>query len=91
MARTFNMHEAKTHLSRIVEKVLRGEEIIIARSGNPVVKVIPYRPSHKKVAATGSMKGRVWISDDFDAPIEDLFEVLQEPEKKSMAKQKKDR
>lgn len=79
MARTFNMHEAKTHLSRIVEKVLRGEEIIIARSGHPVVKVVAYEPPPRKVAATGSMKGQVWISDDFDAPIDDFFEALQNP------------
>ncbi len=88
MARTFNMHEAKTHLSRIVEKVLRGEEIIIARSGNPVAKVVPYEPPPQKVAATGSMKGEVWISDDFDAQVDDFFEALQKPGTTNTANQK---
>jgi prevent-host-death family protein len=60
-----NMHEAKTHLSRLVEQVEAGEEIVIARSGKPVARLVPY------VAAgaprqPGSWKGQVWTSDDFD-------------------------
>jgi prevent-host-death family protein len=70
-----NIHEAKTHLSRLVERVEAGEEIVIGRAGKPVARLVPYekpRPKRKP----GSWKGKVWISPDFDKPdpeIEKLF------------------
>ena len=60
-----NMHEAKTHLSRLVERVEAGEEIVIGRSGKPVAKLVPYvdaRPARRP----GALKGKIWIADDFD-------------------------
>jgi len=61
-----NVHEAKTHLSRLLERVLAGEEILIAKAGNPVARLTrvvrePRRP--------GRLKGRITISPDFDAPL----------------------
>lgn len=63
-----NIHEAKTHLSRLIERVLAGEEIIIARAGRPVAKLVPIdkRTSRRQ---PGSARGRVWVADDFDAPL----------------------
>lgn len=63
-----NIHEAKSNLSRLVERVLEGEEIVICRSGKPVAKLVPYlrAPSVRKL---GLMKGKVTIADDFDAPL----------------------
>ena len=63
-----NIHEAKTHLSRLIERVLAGEEIVIARGGKPVAKLVPI---DKRAArrVPGSARGRVLISDDFDAPL----------------------
>ena len=61
-----NMHEAKTHLSRLVERVEGGEEIVIGRAGKPVAKLVPYRDATTGPRQPGAWKGRVWIADDFD-------------------------
>jgi prevent-host-death family protein len=65
-----NIHEAKTHLSRLVERVLAGEEIVIARSGKPVAKLVPIEKRSAR-RLPGSARGRVVLSDDFDAPLPD--------------------
>ena len=68
MMKTVNMHEAKTHLSRLVDEVESGGEVTIARAGKPVARLVPVKP-----AATprrpGLLRGRIHISDDFDAPL----------------------
>jgi prevent-host-death family protein len=75
-----NIHEAKTHLSRLLEAVERGEEVVIARAGQPVATLTAYRPARRRIAPPGSMKGRDWLmADDFDAPIDELFSCLREP------------
>ena len=61
-----NMHEAKTHLSRLVERVEAGEEIVIGRAGKPVAMLVPYRDAAAGPRQPGAWKGRVWIADDFD-------------------------
>jgi prevent-host-death family protein len=62
-----NMHDAKTHLSRLVERVLAGEEIVIARGGRPVAKLVPFT---ERIAPRGwgSMRGAFELPEDFDAP-----------------------
>lgn len=60
-----NVHEAKTHLSRLLERVSAGEEIVIAKAGRPVAKLVPYLESDEP-RKPGAWKGRVWIADDFD-------------------------
>lgn len=78
--KTVNMHEAKTHLSKLVEAAVRGEPFVIARAGKPVVKVT----SIEEVAPqrTGFLKGQVDIPEDFDEigaeAIQALFEGLPE-------------
>ncbi|GLY20123.1 type II toxin-antitoxin system Phd/YefM family antitoxin [Kineosporia rhizophila] len=59
-----NIHEAKTHLSRLLEAVERGEDVIIARAGKPVARLVPVRP--RGTRRPGAWKGRVVISEDFD-------------------------
>ena len=68
-----NIHEAKTHLSKLLQRVMAGEEIVIAKSGVPIARIVPMiQPKAKRVA--GSAKGRLWIAPDFDAPLsEDLL------------------
>lgn len=74
-----NIHEAKTHLSRLLEAVERGDEIVIARAGHPIATLSAYRPPRRAIAPPGSMQGRDWwAADDFDAPIDDLFDVLKD-------------
>lgn len=64
-----NIHEAKTHLSRLIAKVAEGEEVIIARSGEPVAKIIPIeRTGTKRIL--GQDAGLVEIADDFDTPLD---------------------
>jgi prevent-host-death family protein len=64
-----NIHEAKTHLSRLLQRVAAGEEVTIARSGVPVARLIPVEPKKKKIRPLGMDRGRIWIADDFDAPL----------------------
>ncbi len=68
MTVTVNIHEAKTHLSRLLSRVMAGEEIIIARAGKPVARLIPFgdRPATR---VSGSARGKVVIAPDFDAPL----------------------
>lgn len=65
---TFNMHEAKTHLSRLAERAANGEEIVIARAGRPLVKLVPMEEA-RKPRTLGLWAGQVWTSDDFDGPL----------------------
>ena len=61
-----NVHEAKTHLSRLLERVARGEEIIIARNGQPVAKLVAVSPQPRK---PGRLRGQIRIRKDFDAAL----------------------
>jgi prevent-host-death family protein len=64
----YNLYEAKTSLSRLVDRAARGEEIILAKAGKPLAKLVPFHqpslPRH-----SGGWEGRVRISEDFDAPL----------------------
>lgn len=62
---TTNIYQAKTNLSKLIEKVLKGEEVVIAKAGKPVVKLTPYKDKMKP-RKPGLWKGKVWISDDFN-------------------------
>ena len=70
MATIVNLHQAKTQLSRLLERVRQGEEIIIAEAGQPVAKLVPFGDT-VPVRAPGSARGRIEIADDFDAPLPD--------------------
>ncbi len=61
-----NVHQAKTHLSRLLERVSEGEEIVIAKSGRPMAKLVPI-PSEPR--RPGRLKGKIRIAEDFDAPL----------------------
>ncbi|RPJ58583.1 MAG: type II toxin-antitoxin system Phd/YefM family antitoxin [Acidobacteria bacterium] len=64
-----NLHEAKTHLSRLVEAASPGEEIVIAKAGKVMARLVPLRPSSRKERKPGVLKGKIWIDEDFDAPL----------------------
>lgn len=63
----FNMHDAKTQLSRIIERVERGEEVIIDRAGTPVAKIVPLTRRVNR-ASIGSLAGQLDLSGDWDSP-----------------------
>ena len=71
-----NIHEAKTHLSKLLERVALGEEVVIAKAGKPVAKLVPLNAKPKK-RILGGAKGEFVVPDDFNDPlpkeIEDLF------------------
>jgi len=69
MADPVNMHEAKTELSRLVERALAGEDVVIARAGVPVVRLVPVTQSGKR--KLGQWRGKVRMAEDFDAPLPD--------------------
>ena len=65
---TVNVHEAKTHLSRLLRRVAAGEEVVIAKAGHPLARLVPFHPP---VAARrpGTAKGHLVLRDDFDDPL----------------------
>jgi prevent-host-death family protein len=66
-----NIREAKTHLSRLLQRVAAEEEVTIARSGIPVARLVAVEPEAKKIRPLGFDRGRIRIADDFDAPLPD--------------------
>jgi prevent-host-death family protein len=75
MDKPVNIHDAKTHLSRLVERVEAGEEITLARAGRPVARLVPYHPRRDPRQA-GVWKGQVWIGPDFDEPLPEFEGAL---------------
>ncbi len=72
-----NIHEAKTQLSKLIEAVEAGEEVIIARAGKPVARLVPFKPV-KPVRMPGLMEGKIWISEDFNDPLpEDILDYFE--------------
>ena len=64
---TLNLYEAKTQLSSLVDQAAAGEEIIIAKNGKPMAKLVPFKEKVKR--KPGRLKGKIWMSKDFDAPM----------------------
>ena len=72
------LHEAKTHLSKLLDRVAAGEEVIIAKAGVPVARLVPAAPVVNE-RPLGTEKGRVFVADDFDAPLpEDILKAFEE-------------
>ncbi len=75
--KTINIHEAKTHLSKLVEEAAQGESFIIAKAGKPMVKVIALdAPVQKKIKRLDFMKGQFSVPDDFDRMFEEEIEKM---------------
>ena len=69
---TLNIHAAKTHFSKLIEEVEDGEEVIIAKAGKPIARLVPIEKTGRR--KLGVLAGRLTVPDDFDAPLPD--EVL---------------
>ncbi|HEX5079787.1 MAG TPA: type II toxin-antitoxin system Phd/YefM family antitoxin [Geminicoccaceae bacterium] len=82
MAMEVNIYAAKTHLSRLIDRVNAGEEVVITRHGRAVARLVPVQDKPKR--KLGTLKGKVWMSEDFDAPLPEdvlkLFEGNDEPD-----------
>jgi prevent-host-death family protein len=70
MVEMVNIHDAKTHLSKLLQRVIAGEEILIAKSGKPIAKIIPFE-QHPEPRTPGSAEGKIWIAPDFNDPLPD--------------------
>ena len=78
MTLTVNIHEAKTHLSRLLTRVTSGEEVIIAKAGKPVARLVPIKEkrAHRE---PGSAAGKIVVLPDFDAPLpDDIIRAFEE-------------
>jgi len=73
--KSVNIHDAKTHLSRLVERAETGEEITIARAGRPVARLVPLRAARPRVL--GALRGRIRLAPDFDAPDETVIALFE--------------
>jgi prevent-host-death family protein len=73
----FNIYEAKTQLSKLVERVENGDEIVLARNGKPVAKIVPLR-RRTEPRQPGGWEGKGWMADDFDAPDGEWDEAIDE-------------
>ena len=72
---TVNVHEAKTNLSKLLALVLEGKEVIIAKAGKPVAKIVHYEEKLEP-RKMGQFKGEIWMSDDFDDEDEELNKLF---------------
>ena len=73
---TVNIYEAKTKLSKLVDRASSGTDVVIARAGKPVAKLTALTNKDKRIYTLGLLEGKGWIADDFDAPLPD--EILAE-------------
>jgi len=71
-----NVHEAKTHLSRLLDRVADGEEIVLGKSGRPIARLVPYRPT-RAPRKPGKLKGQIRITDDFDETPADVIDAFE--------------
>ncbi len=76
---TVNIYEAKTQLSRMIDRAAAGEEIIISRNGRPVARLCSLEQKKRNTVTFGVLKGRIWVAPDFDAPLPD--DVLEDFER----------
>ncbi|HEV7672411.1 MAG TPA: type II toxin-antitoxin system prevent-host-death family antitoxin [Thermoanaerobaculia bacterium] len=76
-AAVYNLYEAKTGLSSLVDRAAEGEEIVIAKAGKPLAKLVPFR-KNPPLRQPDTWAGQVWIADDFDDPLpEDLLAAFE--------------
>jgi prevent-host-death family protein len=75
--KTLNITEARTQLSKIVNDAARGKTTIIARNGRPVAQIVPFDKSKPQKIKFGTLKGKIVISEDFDAPDQDIIDMFE--------------
>lgn len=75
MQLVINTHEAKTNLSKLIEQALAGRDVVIAKAGKPVAKLVAYKEKLKP-RQPGLWKGKVWVADDFDEEDEEINKLF---------------
>lgn len=77
MAKQVNIYEAKTNLSRLVDEASQGAEIVIARHGHPVARLVPLAEKPKEKRQFGLARGQIWVAPDFDETPEELIAAFE--------------
>ena len=81
MTKVYNIHEAKTHLSRLVERAVAGEDFVIAKAGKPMVRVCRVEPESEQVPSRfGFLAGQIKVPEDFDTMMQDEIIAMFEGE-----------
>ncbi|MGH3978459.1 MAG: type II toxin-antitoxin system Phd/YefM family antitoxin [Pseudonocardiaceae bacterium] len=75
MSKQVNVYEAKTQLSKLLEQVEAGDEVVIARNGKPVARLVPLQRTAPRVL--GSLRGKIWVAPDFDEANEELTDLME--------------
>lgn len=75
---TLNLYEAKTQLSKLVDRAAAGEEIVIAKAGKPMARLVPLE--QRRPRKSGFLKGRIWIAEDFDETPEEIIRDFEDSE-----------
>lgn len=78
MEKQVNVYEAKSQLSKLLEQVEAGDEIVIARNGKPVARLVPAQRAQPPLRTPGGLKGKIWIAPDFDDTDEELIDLFYE-------------
>ncbi len=73
-----NVHQAKTQLSQLLADVENGEEVVIARAGKPIARIVKEQPTGKVLREPGSMKGEIWYAPDYDQADQQILEMFEE-------------
>lgn len=76
--RLVTVRDAKIQLTKLLKRVLAGEDVVIVKAGKPLARLLPYTLARRKIALPGGMEGEVRIADDFDAPVDELFDCLKD-------------
>jgi prevent-host-death family protein len=76
LPRQVNVHQAKTQLSRLLKDVEAGGEVVIARAGLPIARLVPCQGTGPRVAPPGALAGAIVLAENFDAPLDKLFTCL---------------
>jgi prevent-host-death family protein len=75
MSSVINVHDLKTNYSKYLERVISGEEILLGKHGKAVAKIVPLSRT-KKPRVPGTLKDKIWVSDDFDKPMMELWSMI---------------
>ena len=73
-----NIHEAKTRLSQLVADVENGEEVVLARAGKPVARLVKLEPERKPLRKAGRLKGQIWFAPDYDQADEEILQMFED-------------
>ena len=73
-----NIHEAKTRLSQLIADVENGEEVVIARAGKPIVRIVKEAEERKPLRKAGRLKGRIWFAPDYDKADDEILQMFED-------------